>query len=140
MQTILRACYAKPLALSLVVTLLALTSMAAPAEAMFIPAGGTGAAPAPSGISPERATDLAKVESALESKVVRQRLVDYGLSPDEARARVTALSDQQLHDLAAHADAVQAGGDPVDFLIGVIIVVLLVVVLVDLLQGRIVVK
>ena len=66
--------------------------------------------------------------------------MDYGLSPSETMSRVNALSDQQLHELAAHTDSVQAGGDPGDLLVGVIVVALLVVVLVYLLQGRIVVK
>ena len=58
----------------------------------------------------------------------------------EAMARVNRLSDQQLHELAARTDSVQAGGDGVDLLFGLVIVALLVVVLVYLLQGRIEVK
>ncbi len=139
MQTMLSAFYARPLAVTLIVALLMLSSFAAPAEAMFMPAAsGTGAA-GPQ-LTPERAADLAKVEAVLESKVIQQKLMDYGLSPDEARTRVNALSDQQLHELATRTDSVQAGGDAVGFLVGVLVVAILVVILVYLLQGRIEVK
>ncbi len=138
MKTIMRAFYAKPLAVVLIATLLTITSFVAPAQAMFIPAAsgeGTGLH-----VSADRAQDLARVEAALESKVIRQKLMDYGLSPDEAMARVNALSDQQLHDLAAHTDSVQAGGDVEGFFFALVLVAVLVVVLVFLVQGRIEVK
>ncbi len=135
MKTMLKAFYAKPLAVSLIVALLTISSLAAPAEAMFLPA-----TPAQSQVSAERAADLARVEAALESKVVRQKLVDYGLSPDEAMRRVNALSDRQLHELAAHTDSVQAGGDGLGLFFGLVIVGLLAVLLIFLVQGRIEVK
>ncbi len=135
MKTMLKTFYARPLAVSLIVALLTISSLAAPAEAMFIPA-----APAGPHLSADRAADLARVEAALESKVIRQKLVDYGLSPEEAMARVNALSDQQLHELAAHTDSVQAGGDVGGLFFGLVIVALLAVLLVFLVQGRIEVK
>ncbi len=140
MKTMLRAFYARPLAVSLIVALLTITSFAAPAEAMFVPAAPGEMAPAGQHVSADRAKDLASVQAALESRIIRQKLVDYGLSPDEAMARVNALSDQQLHELAAHTDAVQAGADPGDFLVGLVVVAVLVVIIVFLLQGRIEVK
>jgi hypothetical protein len=138
MKTLLRAFYAKPLAVYLIVALIAVSSFASPAEAMFI-----SAAPSQGGAvqtSFDRAADLAKVQAALESKVVRQKLMDYGLSPTETAARVNALSDQQLHELATHTDSIQAGGDAAGLFFGLVLVALLVVVLIYLLQGRIEVK
>ncbi len=140
MKTMLKSYYGKPVAVSLIVALLALSSLAAPAEAMYIPVAPGESTPASSHLTADRSADLARVQSALESKIIRQKLMDYGLSPDAAMTRVNALSDQQLHELAAHTDSVQAGGDPGDFLVGVVVVAVLVVVLVYLLQGRIEVK
>ena len=139
MKTMLKAFYARPLAVTLIIALLTISSLAAPAEAMFIPAAPGDVASA-GHLSADRAQDLARVEAALESKIIRQKLMDYGLSPDEAMARVNALSDQQLHELAADTDSIQAGGDLGGFLVGLVIVAALVVVLVFLLQGRIEVK
>ncbi len=140
MKNLLKAFYARPLAVSLIVALLTLSSFAPPAEAMFIPAVPGGAASIGQHSSGDRAKDLASVEAALESKIIRQKLVDYGLSPEEAMARVNTLSDQQLHELAAHTDAIQAGADPGDFLVGLVVVAILVVIIVFLVQGRIEVK
>jgi hypothetical protein len=84
-----------------------------------------------------RSVDLARIQAALESKIVSQKLMDYGLSPAEALARVNRLSDEQLHALATHTDSLQAGGDGADLFFGLVIVALLVVVLVFLLQGRV---
>jgi len=140
MKTMLRAFYAKPLAISLIAALLTISSLVAPAEAMFIPAAPGENTSAQPHLSADRTMDLARIEAVLESKVVRQKLMDYGLSPDEAMARVNTLSDQQLHELAAHSDSVQAGGDAVGLFFGLIIVGLLAVLLVFLVQGRIEVK
>ncbi len=143
MKTMLRRFYAKPLAVYLIAALVAISAFSGPAEAMFVPAGPSGiAAGSPqSSMAMDRAADLAKVQAALETRIIQQKLMDYGLTPAEALAKVNGLSDAQLHALASHADSVQAGGsDPVDAFVGLLIVVLLVVVLVFLLNHRIEVK
>ncbi len=140
MKSLLTARYSKLIAAYLITALLAITSAAGPAEAMFVPAvhpqGAGFAANVPGG----RAADLDSIQTALESRIVRQKLIDYGLSPADAMARMKGLSDGQIHELAAHMNALQAGGDPGDAFFGIIIVVMLVVVLVLLLQHRIEVR
>ena len=140
MKTILRAFYSKPLVIYLVTSLLSLTAFSVPAEAMFMPAaphlGLTGSA----ADSPGRTADLAKIQAALESKVVQQKLKDYGLTPEEAMARINKLSDDQIHQFATNTESVQAGGDGVEALIGLVILAILVVVLIYLLQHRIEIK
>jgi hypothetical protein len=137
MKRILNSVFTKPLALYLAAALLAISAAAGPAEAMFVPAAGAAAS---SSGSADRATDLVKVRAALESKIIRQKLLDFGLSPEETMARVNMLSDEQVHQLAAHSDSLQAGGDAVGFLVSLMIVGLLVVVLIFLVQGRITVR
>jgi cytochrome c553 len=140
MKSMLRSFYTKPLIVYLVLSLIAISTFAGPAEAMFIPAashqGEAGAAVA----SVVRTADLTKIQAALESKVLRQKLMDYGLSPEEAMSRLDKLSDEQVHQLAAHADSLQAGGDAVGFLVALMILALLVVLLIFLLEGRIEVR
>jgi hypothetical protein len=140
MKTMLKTFYAKPLAVYLAVALLAITTFAGPAEAMFVPSAPSQNAAAPAASSAVRAADLAKIQATLESKIVQQKLMDYGLSPEETMARVNKLSDEQINQLATHAESLQAGGDPVDLLIGLLIVAILVVVLIYLLQGRVTVR
>lgn len=140
MQVMLKACYTRPLALYVIVSLIAISTFAGPAEAMFLTAAPAKNAAGPEQTFENRASDLAKIQGALESRIVRQKLADYGLSPSEALARVSRLSDEQLHALASHTDSLQAGGDAGGLLFGLVVVALLVVVLVYLLQHRIEIK
>ena len=140
MKTMLRSFYARSLAVYLIAALIAISSFTAPAEAMFLSSAPSQDAAARPQASFDRAADLARVQAVLESRIIQQKLIDYGLSSSEAKARVNGLSDQQLHELATRTDSVQAGGDPADLFFGLVVVALLVVVLVYLLQGRIEVK
>jgi len=140
MKSILRSYYRKPIALYLIAALIAISTFAGPAEAMFVPAAPAQGAAALAQTNGERAADLGRIQAALESRIVRQKLMDYGLSAEDTLARVNTLSDQQIHELAAHTDSIQAGGDPADVFFGLLIIALLVVVLVYLLQHRIEVR
>ena len=140
MKTMLRASYAKPLVIYLITALLACTAFSGPAEAMFVPAAPHQGALVNIPASTGRTADLARIQVALESKVIQQKLMDYGLSPEETMARINMLSDEQIHQLATNTDALQAGGDAIGTLVGLIILAILVVVLIYLLQGRIEIK
>lgn len=112
----------KALALYLTISLFALT-LPAQGWAMFIPsdhAAGT------------RTSDLTRLRSVLESTVIKQRLINYGLSPEEAAARLTLLSSEQVHDLASRMDSVQAGGG---FVGDVVLLLLLAVIIVIVLEA-----
>ena len=111
MKTMLKAFYAKPLATYLTAALLAISTFAGPAEAMYVPAAPHQSTNEAIAASASRAADLAKIQRALESKILQQRLLDYGLSPEETMARLNKLSDEQIHLLATHADSLQPGGD-----------------------------
>jgi hypothetical protein len=140
MKTMLRAFYSKPLVIYLIASLLALTAFSGPAEAMFVPAAPHQGAPSSPAGSTVRTAELAKIQVALESKVVQQKLKDYGLTPEETMARINKLSDEQIHQFATNTEALQAGGDAVGTLVGLMVLAILVVVLIYLLQGRIEIK
>jgi uncharacterized protein DUF6627 len=140
MKTMLKAFYAKPLVIYLVVALIAISTFAGSAEAMFVPAAPHQDMTEATAVSAGRAADMAKIQKAFESKILRQKLMDYGLSPEETMARVNKLSDEQIHQLATNTDSLQAGGDGVDVLIGLLVVAILVVVLIYLLNHRIEIK
>jgi hypothetical protein len=80
------------------------------------------------------------VQKTLESKVLQQRLLDYGLTPEETAARINALSDEQLHQLAANIDALQPGGDVIGTLFALALIAGLVVLIIFILQGRIAIE
>ena len=88
-----------------------------------------------------RVEDMAKVQSFLENKVVVQKLVDYGVSPSEAMAKVQAMSAQDLHRLASLTDRAAAGTDSaLGFLIGVAILIILVIVILKLMNKEVIVR
>lgn len=86
----------------------------------------------------ERAEKIESVRKALEHKVVAQRLADYGLSQEEAMARISTLDDKQLHQLASLSDEI--GGGVLGVVIGVLLIILLVVVILKVSDKRIVVQ
>ena len=110
--------FCRVLSLYLIIALFALT-VPAPGWAMLVPAGRSEA----------RSADQAVVQITLESSAIKQRLLDYGLTPEETAQRLGSLSDEQIHQLAANLDAVQAGGILGDVIVILLIVLIIIVVL-----------
>jgi len=125
MKGILPAFYAKRLPVYVVVALIAVSFIAGTSLAMFVPADPQ------SRSTPlfDRAANLAKIQKTLESKALQQRLRDYGLSPESALAKINGLSDEQIHQLAAKIDALQAGGAG-GHLIIILLLIMLIIILI----------
>jgi hypothetical protein len=140
MKSMLKAFYAKPLVIYLVLALLAISTFGGPAEAMFVPAAPHQGPAVAATVSAGRAADLARIQTAMESKIIQQKLTDYGLTPEETMARMSKLSDEQIHQLATHTDSLQPGGDAAGLLVGLVVVALLVVLIIMLLQHKIVIR
>ncbi|MBI4715568.1 MAG: PA2779 family protein [Nitrospirae bacterium] len=87
------------------------------------------------------AADWGTIQEVLESKLVQQRLADIGLSREEVVQRLQLLSPRQLHQLAAHLDEIQAGGDSgLGVLITLLVIAILVVVLLQISGHRVIIK
>jgi hypothetical protein len=126
MKGILPAFFAKRLPVCLIAALISLSFIAGTSEAMFVPAApGDQSAPLA-----DRAADLAKIQKTLESTTLQQRLIDYGLSPADALARINRLSSGQIHQLSANIDAIQAGGVSDSNLIIILLLIILILVLI----------
>ena len=108
----------------------------APAAAGLAPSRTSG----PTVISSARDADLLVVERALEHKLVAQKLRDYGVQPEEVKARLATMSDQDLHTLASASKGLPSGGDGLGALIAVLIIILLVIVILKLLNKQIIVR
>lgn len=106
-------------------TLIAVSTFPRGAEAMFVSSAPHENAINSAQAAGDRASDIARIQGALESKVVRQKLLDLGLSPEEAMARINKLSDEQVHQFASRLDALQPGGHG-----GHLVIVLLLVIIV----------
>ena len=78
--------------------------------ALIISGSTTLAAPCASVESAGASTAYQKVDALLGEKIVADQLQAIGVSAAQARARVSQLNEQQLQQLAAQADMIQAGG------------------------------
>src|SRR5271156_396911 len=80
------------------------------ATVMIIGASAAFAAPCESVESAAASTAYQKVDAMLNERTGASRLQAVGLTSQQAHARLSQLSDQQLGQLAAQADLIQAGG------------------------------
>lgn len=69
------------------------------------------------------------VNQLLARADVQARLSQYGVNAGDVQARIAAMSDDEVAQLAAKMDAMPAGGD----ILGVIVLVFLVLLLTDIL-------
>lgn len=92
-------------------------------------------------VSSQRDQDIQKVQRALESKVVQEKLKAYGLSKEEVQEKLSQLSDDQIHMLAKASDKVLAGGgDGIGLAIAVVVLLILIVILLKLLNKEIIIR
>lgn len=81
----------------------------------------------------ERNAELHEIKKILESKAVSTRLQQFGFTPEEIQARLSQLSDQQIHQIALQLDQLKVGqGDALGIIIAVLVIAILVVVLLKL--------
>ena len=73
---------------------------------------------------------LARIDSVLAREDVRAQFIALGVDPEDARARVAALSESELQQLDAHLSALPAGGISALAVVGVIFLVLVLLQLV----------
>jgi len=84
-----------------------------------------------------RMSDLKAIQSALENKLVQQRLQDLGYLRDEINDKLALLSDQQLHNIAQKLDDLRVGQDSgLGIVIAVLVVIILVIIIVNLTTGH----
>jgi len=118
--------------LSLYLTLaMLLVSIPSQGWAMFMPSSQAASA---------RQTDMITIQKALESSVVKQRLMDYGFSSEEAMSRINRLTDKELHQFAGNLDSLQAGADALDALIFLVLVAIIVVVVLEATGHKVIVR
>jgi hypothetical protein len=79
------------------------------------------------------ATDRARVLAFLERAEIREQITALGVYPAEAAARVAALSDAQVREIAGQLDQLPAGQGAVGVVVGAILIIFLVLLVTDLL-------
>lgn len=99
-----------------------LVSLASRANAMFVL----------SDASFNKAEDMVKIRSVLEEKVLSQRLLDLGFSPEQAYQRISSLTDDQVHAIAMELQQLRVVGAGEGVLIGILVIILVVLVVLPL--------
>jgi hypothetical protein len=85
--------------------------------------------PAHAGMLPADA-DRAAVYSVLERADLRAQLLAHGVSLDDVKARVAAMTDEEVAQLAGQIESLPAGGADV---LGVLLTVFIVLLITDIL-------
>jgi hypothetical protein len=80
------------------------------------------------------------VRHVLETRVVAQKLRDYGVTPAQVELRLASMSDADLHQIASTSHGLPSGGDGVGLIIGLLVIVILVIVIMKLMNKEIVIK
>jgi hypothetical protein len=73
----------------------------------------------------DRDATRARIDSMLAREEVRSKLEQYGVDPTETEARLAALTDQELEQLATDLENMPAGGDLLG-IVGITFIVLLI--------------
>ncbi len=77
-------------------------------------------------VAGNRAEDVKAIQAALESEMVRKRLAEFKMTPEEINARLAQLSDSQIHQAALQIRTMNPGGDVGGILILVLLILLIV--------------
>jgi hypothetical protein len=75
----------------------------------------------------------ARLGSLLDRADVRAALERQGVSAEDAKARVAALSDDEAEGLAAKIPSLPAGGDGIEGVLGLAVLVFLILLITDIL-------
>jgi hypothetical protein len=79
------------------------------------------------------AADRARVLAFLARAEIREQIAALGVDPNEAAARVAALSEAQVREIAGQLEQLPAGQGAVGVVVGAILIIFLVLLVTDLL-------
>jgi len=77
--------------------------------------------------------DRVRVTNFLQREDVRKHLTRFGVNPEEAAARVNALSDAEVRQVAGQVDRVPAGQNAIGIIVGAIVLIFIILLVTDLL-------
>jgi len=84
----------------------------------------------------DRTADLEQIRQVLEEKMVRTRLEQLGFSQDDIHARLSHLSDREIHQLALNLEDLRVGGNGAVTVLVILILVAIAVGVWFYVQGK----
>jgi hypothetical protein len=83
-------------------------------------------------VSSQRAAEAREyINAVLARQEIQDALINKGIDPAEAQARIDSLTDTEVIRLADRIDSVPAGGDAFSVLIGAALVAFIVLIITD---------
>ena len=116
----------KVIALLVIVSFSTLSIISAPARAAMV---GT------SEIFNQRQHDLTskRINTFLDRSEVQKYLVDWGIRPEEAKARIDSLTDEEIENILSGIDNLPAGGDGLGIIVGAALLIFVILLVTDIL-------
>jgi hypothetical protein len=74
-----------------------------------------------------------RINMFLDRSEVQKHLVAWGVSPDEAKARLDCLSDQEIERISAQIDQLPAGSGALGAIVGAALIIFIVLLITDIL-------
>ena len=116
----------KSIAVLVIITLSAFSIISAPAHAVMVNTAE---------ILKQNQHNLAceRINMFLDRSEVQKHLVAWGVNPDEAKARVDCLSDQEIERISARIDQLPSGGGALGTIVGAALIIFIVLLITDIL-------
>ncbi|MGD9106718.1 MAG: PA2779 family protein [Desulfobacterales bacterium] len=74
-----------------------------------------------------------RINMFFDRSEVQKHLVAWGVNPDEAKARVDCLSDQEIERISARIDQLPSGGGALGTIVGAALIIFIVLLMTDIL-------
>lgn len=116
----------KSIAMLVIITLSVFSIISAPAQAAMVNTAE---------ILKRNQHNLAcnRINVFLDRSEVQKHLVAWGVNPNEAKARVDCLSDQEIERISAQIDQLPSGGSALGTVVGAALVIFIVLLITDIL-------
>lgn len=73
------------------------------------------------------------INTFLDRSEVQKYLVAWGVSPEEAKARIDSLTDEEIENIASRIDRLPAGGDGLGAIVGAALLIFIILLITDIL-------
>jgi len=116
----------KTIAILLIVTFSAFSIISAPARAAMVDTGK---------ILKQRQHELSRksINTFLDRSEVQKYLVAWGVSAEEAKARIDSLTDEEIENIVSGIDNLPAGGDGLGAIVGAALLIFIILLITDIL-------
>lgn len=116
----------KVIAIPIIIALSIFSIISAPARAAMVDTGE---------ILKQNQRDIShkRIKMFLDRTDVQKYLVTWGISPEEAKARIDSLSDEEIENIASRLEQLPAGGSALGTIVGAALIVFIILLVTDIL-------